>query len=114
MPSTKALPVEFLATSYLGEKGQLTIPKQYRDSLTLKTGAPLAALRLGNGLLLIPEEERFRKLCDRLATVFAHHEVTADDLLATLPEARAHVYAELYPELAGPKTAPAKARRKKR
>jgi bifunctional DNA-binding transcriptional regulator/antitoxin component of YhaV-PrlF toxin-antitoxin module len=114
MPTKTALPVEFLATSYLGEKGQLTIPKQYRDALTLKTGAPIAALRLGNGLLLIPEDERFRKLCDRLATVFARHEVTAEDLLKTLPEARAHVFAELYPKLAEPKTAPKKARRKKR
>ena len=99
MATEAALPIEFLSTTYLGEKGQLTIPKQYRDSLTLAAGAPIAVLQLGSGLLLIPEEARFRQLCDRLAQVFARHEVTADDLLATLPEARERVFAKLYPEL---------------
>lgn len=99
MPAEASLPIEFLSTTYLGEKGQLTIPKEYRDSLTLAAGAPIAVLQLGNGLLLIPEEARFRQLCNRIAQVFARHEVTAKELLATLPEAREHVFAELYPEL---------------
>lgn len=113
MPTENTLPVEFLSTAYLGEKGQLTIPKQYREALTLTTGAPLTILQLGSGLLLIPEQDRFRQLCDRLATVFARHTVSADDLLATLPAARAQVFAELYPELAQPKPALPKKRRKR-
>jgi len=42
----------------------------------------------GSGLLLIPEQERFRQLCEKIAAVFASHAITAGDLLATLPEAR--------------------------
>lgn len=114
MPAETTLPVEFLSTTYLGEKGQLTIPKQYRESLTLKAGAPLAVLQLGSGLLLIPEQERFRQLCEKIAAVFASHDVNADDLLATLPAARDHVFAELYPELAQAKPAPKPPRKKKR
>ena len=113
MPTESTLPVEFLSTTYLGEKGQLTIPKQYREALTLTTGAPLAVLQLGSGLLLIPEQDRFRQLCDRLSAVFTGHAVSAKDLLATLPEARAQVYAELYPELAQPAAAQPKKRRKR-
>jgi AbrB family looped-hinge helix DNA binding protein len=37
--------VEYLANTRVGEKGQLTIPKQYRDELGLNTGAPVAVLR---------------------------------------------------------------------
>ena len=42
--------VEFLAPIRLGEKGQVTIPKQYRDALKLEVGASIAALRIGDGL----------------------------------------------------------------
>ena len=104
------LPVEFLATTYLGEKGQLTIPKQYRDLLTLETGAPIAVLQLGEGLLLIPEQARFRQLCESIATAFARHDISAEQVLAGLPEAREQVFAELYPELAEPQPARKKRR----
>ena len=39
--------VEYVAHTRIGEKGQLTIPKQYRDELGLDTGAPVAVLRIG-------------------------------------------------------------------
>jgi AbrB family looped-hinge helix DNA binding protein len=117
MPITVAetvIPIEFLSTTYLGEKGQLTIPKQYRDSLTLEAGAPIAVLQIGNGLLLIPEQARFRQLCDSIAEVFTRHDVTADELLATLPETREQVFSELYPELAQQEASRKAARKKRR
>ena len=50
MPTESTLPVEFLSTTYLGEKGQLTIPKQYREALTL-TNPPVVSVRdqMGRG-----------------------------------------------------------------
>lgn len=92
--------VEFLASTRLGEKGQLTIPKEYRRSLSLEAGAPIAVLQVGSGLLLIPEQARFSELCDRLTRAFSGHGMTAADVLATLPESRELVYARLYPKLA--------------
>ena len=92
--------VEFLATTRLGEKGQLTIPKEYRRSLALDAGAPIAVVRVGNALLLIPEQARFRQLCDRVARSFSSHGIEPADVLASLPEAREVVYARLYPDLA--------------
>jgi bifunctional DNA-binding transcriptional regulator/antitoxin component of YhaV-PrlF toxin-antitoxin module len=100
MSAETMLPVEFLTTARLGEKGELTVPKEYRDALRLETGAQVAVLRLGSGLLLIPERARFRQLCDRIASVFASHGITEADLLATLPEARQRVFGRHYPELA--------------
>lgn len=92
--------VEFLATTRLGEKGQLTIPKEYRQSLALDAGAPIAVVQVGNALLLIPEQARFRQLCDRVARAFSSHGVEASDVLASLPKAREIVYARFYPGLA--------------
>jgi bifunctional DNA-binding transcriptional regulator/antitoxin component of YhaV-PrlF toxin-antitoxin module len=98
--SETMLPVEFLTTTSLGKKGELAVPKEYRDALQLETGAPIMVLRLGDGLLLIPEQARFRQLCDRIANAFASHQITEADLLATLPEARQRVFERRYPEIA--------------
>jgi bifunctional DNA-binding transcriptional regulator/antitoxin component of YhaV-PrlF toxin-antitoxin module len=98
-PEGTSIPVEYLTTARLGEKGQITLPKAYRDTIALEVGAPITVLQLGSGLLLIPEDTRFHALCDQVATTFARHGVEADDLLATLPEARERVVARHYPQL---------------
>ena len=98
-PTEPAMPVEYLTTARLGEKGQITLPKAYRDAMALDTGAPITVLQVGSGLLLIPEHTQFRDLCDRIATTFARHGVQEQDLLATLPEARERVIARHYPQL---------------
>ena len=99
MPTTQS-PVEYVANTRIGEKGQLTIPKQYRDELGLDAGASVAVLRIGEGLMLIPVQNRFRSLCDSIASVFERRQLTPTALLATLPEARQRVFARRYPELA--------------
>ena|ERR1051325_7875003 len=99
MPTTQSQ-VEYVAHTRIGEKGQLTIPKQYRDALGLDTGAPVAVLRIGEGLMLIPEQDRFQSLCESIASVFEQHGISAADLLETLPEARKRVFARRYPPLA--------------
>jgi hypothetical protein len=73
------------------------LPKAYRDAVALDLGAPITLLQVGSGLLLIPEDHRFRVLCERIATTFARQGTQAQDLLATLPEARQRVFARQYP-----------------
>ena len=104
MATQTADTVEFLATTRLGEKGQLTIPKEYRESLALDPGSPIAVVQVGNALLLIPEQARFRDLCDRVAQAFSRRGMTPAEVLSTLPEARKRAYAQLYPGVAKRKT----------
>ena len=59
--------VEYLTTTKIGEKGQLTVPKRFRKDLGLGTGAPFAVLRLGDGLVLLPEQQRFEHLCQQVS-----------------------------------------------
>lgn len=88
--------LEYLTTTKIGEKGQLTVPKQFRDDLRLGIGAPFAVLRLGDGLILLPEQQRFEQLCEQVSSSFTAAGLTSNDLLATLPEARNRVYARRY------------------
>ena len=99
--------IEYLTTTKIGEKGQLTVPKEFRRDLGLGTGAPFAVLRLGDGLILLPEQRRFEQLCQQVSARLTANGVTSQDLLATLPGARDRVYAQQYG-----KSAPSKRRQR--
>jgi AbrB family looped-hinge helix DNA binding protein len=94
--STHNPTLEYMTTTKIGEKGQLTVPKEFRDELGLGMGAPFAVLRLGDGLILLPEQRRFERLCERVRSRFTAAGRTSEDILATLPEARNRVYACRY------------------
>jgi AbrB family looped-hinge helix DNA binding protein len=101
--ATQNLALEYLATTSIGEKGQLTIPKQFRQDLGLAAGAPFAVLRLGDGLILLPEQSRFEHLCQQVSSRLTASGLTAEDLLSTLPEARSRVYARHYGRIRDPR-----------
>jgi AbrB family looped-hinge helix DNA binding protein len=88
--------LEYLTTTKIGEKGQLTVPKQFRKDLGLGTGAPFAVLRLGDGLVLLPEQQRFEHLCEKVSSALTGAGLTTESILATLPEARKRVFARHY------------------
>jgi AbrB family looped-hinge helix DNA binding protein len=94
--------VEYVAHTRIGEKGQVTVPKLYRDELGLETGAPVAVLRIGEGLMLIPEQNRFRTLCESIESVLHQRKLVLAELLNTLPAARRRVFLRRYPKLASP------------
>jgi AbrB family looped-hinge helix DNA binding protein len=95
MAATQPL-LEYLTTTKIGEKGQLTVPKQFREDLGLESGAPFAVLRLGDGLILLPEQRRFDLLCERISSAIAANGTTPEAVLATLPETRRRLYERRY------------------
>jgi AbrB family looped-hinge helix DNA binding protein len=88
--------LEYLTTTKIGEKGQLTVPKQFRKDLGLGTGAPFAVLRLGDGLVLLPEQQRFERLCEHISSSLGRAGVTEKDALASLPDVRKRLYERRY------------------
>lgn len=88
--------LEYLTTTKIGEKGQITVPKRFREDLGLGTGAPFAVLRLGGGLVLLPEQQRFERLCEQVGSALRGAGLSPETILATLPEARERVFARHY------------------
>jgi AbrB family looped-hinge helix DNA binding protein len=88
--------LEYLTTTKIGEKGQVTVPKLYRESLGLGAGAPFAVLRLGDGLILMPQQDRFERLCAQIGSALTASGITPKAVLATLPEARQRVLERRY------------------
>ena len=94
--ATRSSALEYLTTTKIGEKGQLTVPKEFRDELGLGDGAPFAVLRLGNGLILFPEQRRFEILCERVNDALTGAGITGPEIMAGLPDARSRVYQRRY------------------
>lgn len=94
--ASRQVTLEYLTTTKIGEKGQLTVPKQFRKALGLGTGAPFAVLRLGDGLVLLPEQQRFEDLCEQVGSALTRAGLTPEAILVTLPEARKRVFARHY------------------
>ena len=88
--------LEYLTTTKIGEKGQLTVPKQFREELGLGNGAPFAVLRLGDGLILLPEQKRFDQLCAKISSALTGAGITPKAVLATLPETRKRIFERRY------------------
>lgn len=88
--------LEYLTTTKIGEKGQLTVPKKFRKDLGLGTGAPFAVLRLGDGLVLLPEQQRFERICEDISAALRNAGVNKEEFLETLPDARKRVYRRHY------------------
>ena len=88
--------VKYLATTSIGEKGQLTVPKEFRDDLQLEAGSPVNVLRIGNGLILIPAQADFDRLCQRISDAFRGAGTSRDEALARLPRIRQEIFEEWY------------------
>lgn len=98
--------LEYLTTTKIDEKGQVTVPKQYRENLGLGAGAPFAVLRLGDGLILMPRQERFEHLCTEISSALSASGITPKAVLATLPEARRRIFERHYGSAAKEGAAP--------
>jgi AbrB family looped-hinge helix DNA binding protein len=106
--------VEYLTTTKIGEKGQLTVPKEFREDLGLSAGAPFAVLRLGDGLVLLPQQQRFEHLCEQVSSALTRAGLTPETTLATLPEARSRVFARHYKKHPSGRKAPRRRPRRHR
>jgi len=94
--ASEQMVLEYLTTTKIGEKGQLTVPKQFRENLGLDIGAPFAVLRLGDGLLLIPQQDRFERLCAEVSSTLTANGISRRAILSALPEARRRVFERRY------------------
>ncbi len=74
--ASRQVTLEYLATTKIGEKGQLTVPKQFRKDLGLGTGAlrRIAFVRKDAQIGAAPAEEQGRlpsKLCSHWCWPYA-------------------------------------------
>ncbi len=93
---TQSKCIEFLTATKIDEKGEITVPKQFREDLGIGIGARVGVLRVGDALVVLRERRGFERLCGRVRSALTEAGVTRGEFLATLPEVRKRVFARRY------------------
>ena len=80
--------IAYFSTIRLSEKGQVVLPKEYRSEQHLEAGSDMAALKIGSGLLLLPQMDRFNTLCNSIERVLMKNNLTISILVPILNNLR--------------------------
>lgn len=94
---SKSSPAEAtVGYTQLDDKGRLPLSKPIRHALGLNAGSTVAYIKLGDALMVIPQDAHLAQLMDAAANALENAGTSVDDLLAELPRARAEVVTEHY------------------
>jgi len=77
-------------------KGQVTIPKNIRESLDIADESILNIVQIGNVIFLTPRELRLPRLAREFQTVMKEENITEEELLQALKEARKKIFKDKY------------------
>jgi len=80
----------------LRQRGQITVPREVRDRLSINEGDTLTLVQVGSILLLTPKRPVVPLLADRIVQLMEEEGVTLADLLIGLEEERAAIYEERW------------------
>lgn len=86
--------------THVGESGQLAIPAEYRDELGLLPGASVTLVRLGDSLLVIPDNADLEDAFGRVSGLFESIGISEENVLAELASIRQEEFARRFPHLA--------------
>ncbi len=80
----------------LGQNGQITVPVDFRKGHALTKGAKLTTVQLGDALVLVPQDDIFESICDRMIAAMKAAGLTVEDMKAGVLEERAKIVRERY------------------
>jgi bifunctional DNA-binding transcriptional regulator/antitoxin component of YhaV-PrlF toxin-antitoxin module len=82
----------------LSEKGQLTIPAEYRRLHELERDSTLVVIQLGDALVLVPHDEALTRITERIEAAMRGAGVSVEDLLEETLNARAEIVRKEFRE----------------
>ena len=90
--------------AHLDDKGRLPLGKPVRQALGLHAGSTVAYVKVGDALLLIPQDTHLTQLMEAATAAVERAGISVDEMLAELPHIReeigtAHYGAEFWDEL---------------
>jgi bifunctional DNA-binding transcriptional regulator/antitoxin component of YhaV-PrlF toxin-antitoxin module len=74
----------------------VTVPKKLRRGLHLVPGSSVALIRMGDALILLPQQDEFDRATSEMQTILSKAGITAEDVLATLPATRQRLFKQRY------------------
>jgi len=85
-----------IAVTRLSEKGQLTIPAEYRRAHALGRDSTLVLVEMGDALVLVPHDEALAAVGARLEAALRGAGASVEDLVKAAEEARAEIVSEEF------------------
>lgn len=93
MPESLARPIGAVP---IGEKGQITVPTNYRRLHKLSKGSQVFLLQLGEALMVIPSDLTLNHLCQRVQKALMGQGVSVGQALKNLNKVRRRRFQGLY------------------
>jgi len=78
------------------EKGQVTLPAEFRRSLNLKKGDLVAVTQTEDGVLITPQEVLANVLLDKIGELLREQGLTLEELIESGREERGKILEEKY------------------
>ena len=78
------------------QRGQITIPKNIRDSSNLEEGQTVTILPLGESIMIVPKRLELDEARRQMVKILRSSGVTVEELLEGLTEERTNLFEELY------------------
>lgn len=82
----------------MDDKGRVSLGKPMRAALGLNAGAIMAYVKVGDAIMLIPQDAHLTKIMEDATRAMERAGITVQDLVDGLPDARAEVVTEHYGE----------------
>ncbi len=87
----------------IGQNGQITVPVEFRKDVSLGKGGKLVSVRMGDALVLVPQDALLESISLRLQEAMKASGVTVEELKSGLHAQRAEIVKERYGHLLKPK-----------
>lgn len=80
----------------LDDRGRVALSKATRQALNLRPGSSLAYVVVDGSIMFFPQDEHLARLSEHAAQILDEAGLSVEDLLTTLPAARAKVMRDAY------------------
>jgi bifunctional DNA-binding transcriptional regulator/antitoxin component of YhaV-PrlF toxin-antitoxin module len=91
--------MEMIDVLSVGRNGQITVPVEFRKDVSLGKGGKLVSVRMGDALVLVPQDALLESISLRLQEAMKTSGVTVEELKSGLLEQRAEIVKERYGHL---------------
>jgi bifunctional DNA-binding transcriptional regulator/antitoxin component of YhaV-PrlF toxin-antitoxin module len=83
----------------VGQNGQVTVPVEFRKEVSLGKGGKLVSVRMGDALVLVPQDSLLESISLRLQEAMKASGVTVEELKSGLQEQREQIVKGRYGHL---------------
>ena len=90
-----------IAIIRLSEKGQFTIPADYRRAHSLGKDSTLVLMEIGDALVVVPHDEVLEAVAARLEAAMRGSNETVETLINAAGEARRKILSDEFGEVSG-------------